>query len=227
MILCKTDEEFVDTSVKLLTEKITHAIEQHGRCVLGLSGGRTPRVIYGQLAQAMNIEWSKLHLFLVDERCVPPEDPASTQALLANTLLRYDNIPDENCVFPDTTLEPEACAADYDKRLGELFEKVGVPDLVVLGLGTDGHIGSLFPPVPKEAFGDRRAIHTSTTVHETFDRIAVTIPPLHAAKEQIFFLSHPEKKPVWEEMMSSSEGPERWPAKGVMAFGETTVVAQW
>jgi 6-phosphogluconolactonase len=218
------DASFVSRSADFLAEAITLTIEERGHCILGLSGGKTPRAIYERLAQAMNIEWGRVYLFLIDERCVPKSDPESNRHLLDTTLLRYGTIDvAERCTFPDTTLPPADCAADYDKKLRALFDGVGTADLLVMGLGEDGHTASLFPPVPKEAFGEKLAIHTTTDRFAVHDRITVTIPPLHRAHQQCLFLNGEAKKKVWEEMMASEEGPERWPAKGIMANGETSV----
>jgi 6-phosphogluconolactonase len=236
LIETATPETFVQRSADFLAEAITHATEERGHCVLGLSGGKTPRGVYSALASAMNVEWSRVYLFLIDERCVPADHEESNQRMIRQTLLRYGNVdPVERCVFPDTSLPPAECAADYDKKLRRLFDDVGTADLLVLGMGEDGHIASLFPPVPKEAFGDAYALHTTTPSAgsgqaPTFairDRITVTIPPLHRAHQQCFFLQGQGKKATWDAMMASEEGPERWPAKGVMAFGETTVIAHW
>lgn len=222
------DAAFIERSADLIGDGIVSAIDENGHCILGLSGGKTPREIYTRLAQAENIEWGRVHLFLIDERCVPADDADSNRNLLEQTLLRYGQIDRvERCVFPDTSLPPAECAADYDKRLRQLFDHKGDADLLVLGLGEDGHTASLFPPVPKEAFGDAYAIHTTTETFAVRDRISVTVPPLHRAHRQLFFLKGEGKKKAWEEMMASGEGQERWPAKGIMAFGETTVVSRW
>jgi 6-phosphogluconolactonase/glucosamine-6-phosphate isomerase/deaminase len=80
--------------------------------------------------------------------------------------------------------------------------------------------------VPEEAFGERLAIHTTTDAFAVRDRITLTIAPLHAARAQCFFLNGDAKKRVWNEMMESTDGPRRWPAKGIMAEGETTVIVR-
>lgn len=228
--LIETADEnaFIEKSVSFLTSAITQAVESRGQCLLGLSGGKTPKDIYVRLAQEMGIDWGRVHLFMIDERCVPSSSTDSNRHLLDTTLLRYGQINvAERCTFPDTSLKPQDCADDYDKRLKELFATKGEPDILVLGMGEDGHTASLFPPISKEAFGERMAIHTTTDTFVAHDRITMTVKPLHAARVQCFFLSGEGKKKIWEEMMASEEGPERWPAKAIMAFGETTVIARW
>jgi 6-phosphogluconolactonase len=219
------DADFAQKSTDLLVSAIHQAIDARGQCLLGLSGGKTPKDIYVRLAQDMRIDWGRVHIFLIDERCVPASNADSNRHLLETTLLRYGQINvSEHCTFPDTSLDPKACAADYHRKLVSLFEEKGNADILVLGMGDDGHTASLFPPVPEEAFGERYAIHTVTDRFAVRDRISMTVKPLHAARAQFFFLNGEAKQKVWEEMMASDEGPERWPAKGVMAFGETTVI---
>jgi 6-phosphogluconolactonase len=219
------DETFFVRSASFLAEAITLAIDDHGHCLLGLSGGKTPKGIYTRLAQEPNVEWGRVHLFLVDERCVPADHMDSNQHLLETTLLRYGLIDRaERCTFPNTSLDPEDCAEDYDRMLNALFGNKGPADILVMGIGEDGHTASLFPPVPMEAFEERYAIHTVTAHFAVHDRISMTVKPLHAARSQCFFLAGERKKKVWEEMVASEEGPERWPAKAIMAYGETTVI---
>jgi 6-phosphogluconolactonase len=228
LIETKDDEAFIERSVDFLADAITDAIDERGHCILGLSGGKTPHAIYERLAQTMNVEWGRVHLFLIDERCVPSSSADSNRHLLDSTLLRYGAIDvTERCVFPDASLPPQECAEDYARRLRALFDNLGTADLLVLGLGEDGHTASLFPPVTEEAFGEKLAIHTTTDRFAVRDRISLTVPPLHRAHKQCFFLNGDAKKKVWEEMMASEEGERRWPAKGIMAFGETTVIARW
>lgn len=228
LVTTPDNEAFIQRSVDFLADAITDAIDERGQCILGLSGGKTPHGIYTALAQAMNMEWGRVHLFLIDERCVPATHPDSNQHLLDTTLLRYGTIDRiEHCTFPDTSLAPDACAEDYSRKLKSLFDDKGTPDILVLGIGKDGHTASLFPPVPTSAFGEALAIHTTTDVFTVHDRVTMTVPPLHRAHKQCFFLQGEEKKHAWEQMMASEEGPDRWPAKAIMAYGETTVIAQW
>ncbi len=224
----------ITQSVDLLSRAIASSINRRGHCLLGLSGGKTPKELYKALGEALNVEWGRVHLFLIDERCVPPDHEESNIRLLKTTILRgRAHEFSERCTFPDTSLPPQQCADQYDQALRALFKEKGPADLLLIGIGTDGHVASLFPPVPQEAFGERCAIHTTTPstgsgqadVFAIHDRISMTIPPLHQAHQQIFFFTGEEKRRTWDAMMESPEGPERWPMKGIMAYGETTVIA--
>jgi 6-phosphogluconolactonase/glucosamine-6-phosphate isomerase/deaminase len=105
-----------------------------------------------------------------------------------------------------------------------LFEKQG-NDLVTLGVGPDGHIASLFPPVTKEALDSNRIVlHTTTSQFAVFDRITVTIPILKKSKAHAFFLKGKDKVEMWKKMISEWFNPERWPAHEVLATKNSTVI---
>lgn len=200
---------------------IAGAITERKRAVIGLSGGSTPRGIYEALGKE-KLDWSRVWIFLVDDRYINADDPKSNQFLLRSTLLKHAPIPESQIVFPDTTVPYEECIQSYEDQLRSLLKAPA--DLVTLGLGDDGHIASLFPPVPDEAFGDRVVIGTETERFDVKQRISVTIPVLQAAHEAIFFLKGEAKKKTWKEMMTSKDGPNRWPAR---ALKHPTVIAQW
>jgi 6-phosphogluconolactonase/glucosamine-6-phosphate isomerase/deaminase len=108
----------------------------------------------------------------------------------------------------------------------ELFRK-GPVEIVTLGLGEDGHIASLFPPLNDLAFGEKLVIHTQTDRFAVKDRISVTMHLLQDARSHIFFLKGAGKKKVWDEMMGSDEEEQRWPAKAILELERSTVVGMW
>lgn len=219
-------QDFVQKAVTILSATISRAIAKRGHCVLGLSGGSTPRPVYEALAKESGIDWSAVTIFLVDERCVLPDHRASNQRMIrecfAGILHRGPVV-----VHPDTVLPPDACADDYNARLQMLFHVHGFASMIVLGLGEDGHTASLFPPVPAEAFGSRFAIHTKTTEHVAPDRISVSLPVLEKSETTMVLLTGEKKRAVWEEMISSPEDEHRWPLKAVLHSRTCDVVTQW
>ncbi len=218
---------FVEQSVAMLRKHIAGAITSRGTCILGLSGGSTPRPIYEALGGEKGIDWSKVWIFLVDERSVPPDHPESNQRLVREALLKNAPIPEGNLVFPDTTLPTGECIQKYAKDLWNLWKDY-LPDVVTLGMGDDGHIASLFPPLSDDALSDRfLVLHTTTDRCAISDRITLALNPIAAAGTQIFFLKGKEKKKVWEEMLASPEDERRWPAKRILASGNAVVLACW
>ena len=226
LIEAQSDNEFVERTTNTLAEAIQRAIADRGACVLGLSGGSTPKPIYALLGTKTDIDWSKVWIFLVDERHIPASNNDSNAKLVTDTLIAPAGIADDHFIRPNTILPIIECIAGYDRTLTALFATHGTPDAVTLGLGEDGHIASLFPPLDDAAFGPATAIHTTTDHFAVHDRISVTLPLLRNTPEAFVFLKGAPKKAVWDSMMASSEGPSRWPMKYVMAFGKTTVFTQ-
>ncbi|MCA9370923.1 MAG: 6-phosphogluconolactonase, partial [Candidatus Peregrinibacteria bacterium] len=195
----QSDDEFIDEAVLTLTERLEQHIDEFGHAILGLSGGSTPAPIYTALGK-QDLNWNNVSVFLVDERYIDPSHKDSNQNLIRNTLLAHATIPEAQLFFPDTTLDIEPCVVRYEQDLAELLSK-GIPHTVTLGLGEDGHIASLFPPVPAEGYGDRLVMHTTTDTFAVHDRISTTMVVIGSADRKVFFLKGEGKKFVWEEMM--------------------------
>lgn len=216
-------DAFVHRSADLLTEHINAAITEHGRCVLGLSGGSTPKPIHLALT-AKDIDWSNVHIFLMDERYIKPKSDDSNQRMIRETLVDYIEIPEENLIFPDTTKPLDECISEYTQDLAVLFDGYP-PDVVTLGMGPDGHTTSLFPPVPERCFSDTELVFSTHT-----DRFAVaqricTSPILLAScKQSVLMIAGDEKLSVFEECINAELDPERWPLHIPLATGNLTVI---
>ncbi len=218
-----TGPDFVTRAAEWLADRIQRAIEERNECILGLSGGSTPGPVYEALGKNTDIDWSKVYVFLVDERHVSADDKESNQYLLRNTLLKYAGIPEENLCFPLTNLEITECVADYMVRLTHLFIE-NPADLVVLGMGDDGHTASLFPPVPEIAFGEVLVLHTTTDRFAIRDRISVSPLVIMASKAQLLLLKGEKKVRVFEEMLASNIDPARWPLQVAFATEKVTAI---
>jgi 6-phosphogluconolactonase len=128
-----------------IREEAIEAVAQRGRFAVALSGGNTPKPIYERLAKAAGIDWTRVQIFFGDERCVLPEDKRSNYNMARAALLDRAPIPPANVHRMRGEEEPETAAADY---AGDLKSALGVDgrlDLVLLGLGDNGHTASLFP----------------------------------------------------------------------------------
>lgn len=219
----ETEQEFVQRAAATLAKKITASVEKRGECILGLSGGSTPRPVYEALGK-MPLAWDAVRCFLIDERHVAPDDKDSNQKLIRESLVAHARIKERDLVFPDTSLSVDACVERYARDLMALFDK-HLADIVVLGMGHDGHIASLFPPLHEHLMDDSRLVaHTQTDQFAVHDRITVTLNPIAAANHAVFLLQGAEKKNVWGEMMASKEDERRWPVKKVLGNTEVTVV---
>lgn len=218
-------EDFVKKATDTLVTYIDLCIGKYGHCILGLAGGNTPKPIYTALGKA-DVDWSNVSIFLTDERYIDAEDADSNQNMVRETLLKNAKIPEENIVFPDTSLPIDECMSDYEVRLATLLSK-GIPHIVTLGMGDDGHITSLFPPLEDAAFGDHLVIHTQTDQFAVKDRISTTMVVLLSAQVKLFLLSGKSKKVMWEEMETAEFDPYRYPAQAVLKIGGAEVITQW
>jgi 6-phosphogluconolactonase len=153
---------------------------------IAVSGGSTPRRAY-ELAAELEPDWSRADVWLVDERCVPPDDEQSNLRLAMESLVaKTHNAP---VVHPvRTELPPVEAAALYDEQLAGV-----VLDLVLLGVGSDGHTASLFPNAPPLDETERRAVAAEPGLEPWVDRVTMTIPALSAARQVVFLVLGPDK----------------------------------
>jgi 6-phosphogluconolactonase len=179
-----------------IADAIKAAIASKGSAAVGLSGGSTPGPIYAALGKRTDIDWSKITLVLIDERYVPADHPDSNFCMIERTLLGAgSNARAARFVAPDTKLPLDTCVPAFSKQLeGMTF------DVVILGMGDDGHIASLFPPIPKDAFGPANAIHTTTDRFAVTDRISVTLPMLQKAMVKILLVTGKAKMEVLQKV---------------------------
>lgn len=202
-----TSEAFVRTAADWIRAVILKAQHEGKTATIGLSGGSTPRPVYVLLSTELGIDWSRVVFFLTDERYVPADDKDSNQHMIRKTLLTHE-ARDAKTVFPDTSLPLDACIADYDARIKALS-----PDLVVLGMGDDAHIASLFPPVGPEAYGPAKVIHTTTDRFAVHDRLSVTLPVLLHASQRLFLIAGDAKSALFTKMQKENEDVSVYPAQ--------------
>ena len=131
--------------VALAAEAVGRRLPDRGQFSVALAGGSTPRAAYALLA-AEEVDWSRVHVFWGDERCVPPDHPDSNYRLAREALLDHVSLPAGNVHRMRGEMEPEAAAQAYAAELRAFFGTQWPSfDLVLLGMGNDGHIASLFP----------------------------------------------------------------------------------
>jgi 6-phosphogluconolactonase len=199
------------------------AVERRGRFSLALSGGSTPRTLYRLLATEYRtrIPWSLSELFFGDERCVPPTNPDSNFRMAQETLLaqvpgleaRTRRIPGER--------GPQAAAEAYDVLLHTAFPGADPVtfDVVLLGVGTDGHTASLFPGSPALEERARWAVPAEAPVDVTTRaRVTLTYPVLDAASETFILCAGENKRPILDHIRN--DGPsaaERYPVARIRA----------
>jgi 6-phosphogluconolactonase len=188
------------------------AIGGQGRFTVALSGGSTPKALYSLLASNYaNFAWNRIFLFFGDERHVPPTDPESNYRMVQESLLSKITIPAEN-VFrvPAENPDAAAAAADYEAQIRRFFEiKPGeFPrfDLILLGMGPDGHTASLFPD--SEALNEQSRLVVANWVAKfNTHRITFTFPVLNRAAEVMFLASGPDKADMLHQVLETKITP--------------------
>ncbi len=200
----------------LLVGQANLAVAARGRFSVALAGGSTPRRTYELLAEpslADQASWDRVHVFWGDERCVPLADPRSNAGMAMAAWLDRASIPRAQIHPMDCAPDPAAAARDYEAHLREFF--AGQPprlDLVLLGLGSDGHTASLFPGSPALAEGDRWAAPVFAAEGGPH-RVTLTAPLINQARLVAFLVSGPGKAAILAEILQGPRDPLRLPAQ--------------
>ncbi len=213
--------EKVVESILSLSKK---TIAKQRRFTLALSGGSTPQGIYARMGTSIHknkFQWRKMHFFWGDERWVSRRDPANNHRMFARQLRVHVKIPAAN-IHPIRTQirNPEISAAFYEEELRAHFQppQGEVPrfDLILLGLGQDGHIASLFPesPVLKET---KRWVRAVAAGQNREPRITLTFPVLCKAKAIFLLVSGREKAAVLKKVLQPKAGKKQLPAEKLKA----------
>lgn len=197
------------------------ALTARGRFTVALSGGNTPRGLYTHLAgssAASELAWDRVELFFGDERGVPPEDPESNYGMVKDALIDHVRIPDRNVHRIRAELGPEAAAVAYAADLSSSFHLTPgeMPrfDLVLLGMGPDGHTASLFPHTEALAVHDRLAV-ANRIPQLRADRITLTLPVLNAAREVLLLVTGADKAEALAQVLEGQPDPERLPSQSI------------
>ncbi len=184
---------------RFIVRSLQTAIADHGHATMVLSGGKTPRAVYEQLpslARESNLEWKRVDVFWGDERSVPPDHPESNFLMAKESLLRHIEIPGRNIHRIMSEHPPADAAMRYAEEIGRFFglKEGEVPsfDLLLLGLGQDGHIASIFPGSAAET-EDKKLVAAVYGENMPVERITLTLPVLNRAASICMLVSGEEK----------------------------------
>ncbi|HWH13465.1 MAG TPA: 6-phosphogluconolactonase [Miltoncostaeaceae bacterium] len=191
------DAHALAVEAALRIERVAVAADWDDPATLALAGGSTPRVAYQHLGSRC-VAWAKLRLFFGDERCVPPDDADSNFHMVRNALLERVYMPEKNVHRMRGELPPAEGAAQAQEELRREFPGQAVPrfDLMILGIGTDGHTASLFPEAPELDVADRLCVPVHRPDLPQPWRISMTMPVLNAAHQVMFLASDGAKAEV-------------------------------
>jgi 6-phosphogluconolactonase len=191
-----------------------------------LSGGSTPRAMHARLVSskvASRIDWERVHFFWGDERCVPPEHPDSNYRMALETLLEPNDVPPENVHRIHAEVAPESAAASYEAELRSFAAAHppagGMPaprfDMILLGMGDDGHTASLFPHSAAIHETQRWVValaHT-TPPPPLVSRVTVTPIVINAAAHIVFLVSGPAKAERVQQVIEGVRNPDELPSQ--------------
>jgi 6-phosphogluconolactonase len=201
VIVLQNEDEMADFMIKKWKEVSRAAIEEEGFLTVALSGGKTPIPLYQRLALLKEgLPWEKTHIFLVDERFLPFQHPDSNFHMLKDTLLDQVPIPRQNIhPVPAGEATPQIAARKYEEDLRTFFklapDELPELDLILLGVGKDGHTASLFPGrLPINEPGQLVAAVMLDEMRH--NRITLTLPVINQAKTIIFLVTGKDKAEV-------------------------------
>ena len=219
----KDSDDLAVHAADLITQATQEAIRARGRAMQALAGGSTPKKTYSLLAQPerrSRIDWAHTYLFFGDERFVPLDDPSSNFAMVQRTLLAPVSVPAGHA-FPVPPQLGTAAAAEYAATLTKAFgigDSCDPPrfDLILLGLGEDGHTASLFPGAVSLWVTDRWVVASPAgTLPPPVERITLTFPVLNAARAILFLVSGQNKAAALHDVLEGQPSREERPAVGV------------
>jgi len=214
-----TPQELFAAAAEEVVRAANEAVSQRGRLTIALAGGSTPKSLYNLLATNARtaLPWDRMFFFWGDERHVPPTDPDSNYRMADETMLSKIPVAAAN-VFRMKTENPDAAAVaeDYEQTLRKFFQvepgQVPTFDLILLGMGPDGHTASLFPHTAALQEKSRLVLANWVEKMKTY-RITLTLPVLNAGGCVIFLVSGTDKATALHAVLEEDVPGEQYPAK--------------
>jgi 6-phosphogluconolactonase len=212
-------DHVVGTATELIVQAGQDAIATRGRYMLALSGGSTPPPIFQRLLAPElrgTLDWPRVHVFWVDERCVPPDHADSNYGMALDALLRHVRVGSVHRMRGED--EPQQAARAYE---AELVESFGMPageaprfDMLLLGMGPDGHVASLFPGTPALHERERLVVAPHVPKLDAW-RISLTFPVLNAARSAIVAVSGSGKRDALARLTAGDASVDELPVLGL------------
>ena len=229
-----TADEVAQLSARIFSDVVIQAVHARGVARVAISGGSTPKAVFELLADPaaqflQSIPWSQLQLFWVDERCVPPADKESNFGMTKAAMLDKVPLPAANIHRMEGELNPEEAASRYEAEIRNSFRLEGAQtptfDLILLGLGPDGHTASLFPHTEGLNEMARIVIANHLPQKDTW-RLTLTWPVITQAREVAFLIEGDDKADMVKTVFGGTTyDPETWPAQLIRpASGKLTLL---
>lgn len=214
-------DALIERSLQLVLEKMMTAIDERGICTIALAGGSTPKPLYEAIA-AQDLPWDKIHVFWGDERYVPSTHPDSNEGMARSAWLSQVTIPEGNIhPMPTTELEPVMAAQKHEIQLQEFFKTSSgtfpTLDIVLLGMGDDGHTASLFPKTSALKVRDRLI---TVGNKDNQPRLTFTVPLINHARCVIFMVAGASKQPALTQVFAEIGDDSSYPSRLINPEGE-------
>jgi 6-phosphogluconolactonase len=214
-------QALISAALTTIVDRIQNAINERQSCTIALSGGSTPQPLYAALAQA-DLPWAQIQIFWGDERYVPATDPDSNYGMTKRVWLDLVPIPAAN-IYPIPTHfdRPQQAATEYERQILAHFglEAGSMPafDIILLGMGDDGHTASLFPHTAALSVTDRLI---TVGDKDGQPRITFTFPLIDCARSTIFLVAGASKQPALAEIFAPTGDAAAYPSRGIRPQGE-------
>src|SRR5258708_30575674 len=220
-------------AAQFFSDVVSKAASDRGVARIAISGGVTPKSMFELLADPAEpflkqVPWDRIELYWVDERCVPPDHPESNYRMTRETLLSKVPLPAERVHRMEGELEPEVAAARYESTIRNSFKLEGAEtpnfDLILLGMGDDGHTASLFPHT--EALNEiSHIVVPNHVLQKDTWRITLTWPVINQGREVAFLIEGAGKTQVLHDVLLGTYQPETYPSQLIRpASGQLTLL---
>ncbi|CAN5638727.1 6-phosphogluconolactonase [soil metagenome] len=207
--------KFVADATEFIRQQAREALGARGEFRIALSGGNTPRPVYAELARTTDLPWERVFITFGDERCVPPGDAESNYRMAQESLLNPAGVPDRSIARMRGEIEPAVAAQEYQDQLNVLAAQKAEPiyrhDLILLGLGDDGHTASLFPGTAALEENVRQVVANFVPKLNAW-RLTFTYPLIEQARRICFLVNNNKRRELVEKVIA---GDESYPAARV------------
>lgn len=228
-----TVDQVTKATAEWITGILETAVAARGRARLAISGGSTPKAVFELLADPghpflQRMPWKKLELFWVDERCVPPTDSESNYGMTKAAMLDKVPLPAKNIHRMEGELDPQEAASRYESEIRNTFKLEGAEtptfDLILLGMGPDGHTASLFPHTEGLNEMARITIANHVPQKDTW-RMTLTWPVITQGREVAFLIEGADKADIVHTVFTGAYDPETYPSQMIRpASGKMTLL---
>jgi 6-phosphogluconolactonase len=224
-----TPAEVAQAAAQLFVDAVDKAVQIRGLARVAISGGTTPKAMFALLAGEpfiKQIPWGKLYLYWVDERSVPPDHPDSNYRMTKEAMLSKVPLPTDHVFRMEGELDPAVAAARYESTIRNSFRLEGAQtptfDLVLLGMGDDGHTASLFPHTEGLNNITDLVIANHVPQKDTW-RISLTSPVINQGREVAFLIEGAAKSQVLHDVLLGPRQPDTYPSQLIRpATGQLT-----